>query len=99
MHPSDEQAPLYRLVRKLEHEELQAWRAQHCPSLTLEGAMAQRITEVTTEIKRRPGGNIMVTVWILAKHAFECETNVFRLQRAGNRMWRIVAPDESSTSE
>lgn len=95
MHPRDEQAPLYSLVRVLEAQELEAWRKQHCPSLTLEAAMAQRITEVTTEIKRRPGGNIFVTVWILAKQAFECETNVFRLQRAGNRLYKVLEPDST----
>jgi hypothetical protein len=97
MHPSDQEAPLYSLVRVLEHEELEAWRKQHRPSLTLEGAMAQAITEVTTEVKRRPGGNIMVTVWILAKHAFECETNVYRLQRAGNRLYKVLEPDSTSS--
>lgn len=99
MHPSDQDAPLWTIVRQLEHEEVEQWRRKHHPSLTLEGATAGNVKTVETYVVRRPGGNVLVTVSILAKKAFECETNVFRLQRAGNRVYRVLEPDEISTSD
>jgi hypothetical protein len=99
MHPSDQDAPMWTLVRLLEHEEVERWRRQHHPGLTLEGSTAQHLTEIQTEVKRRPGGKVWVTVSILARRAFECEHNAFRLQRVGNRLYKVLEPDEISTSD
>lgn len=99
MHASDEQAPLWSIVRVLEHDEVEAWRKKHHPSLTQEGAFAEYVTEIHTEVKRRPQGNIWVTVSVLARRAFECETNAYRLQRQGKHYYKVLQPDELSTSE
>lgn len=94
MQRSEEQAPLWSLVRALEWDTVEDWRKKHHPSLSMEGAMAHAINEVHIEVKRRPGGQIWVVVSVLARQAFECETNAFRLQRAGNRIYKILDPDE-----
>lgn len=97
MHPVDQELPLYHLVAHLERDTLESWRGRYRPSLTLEGAMAQAINVVEITIARRPGGNILVTVAVTAKKAFECEVDAFRLQRAGNSVYKIVEPDETSS--
>jgi hypothetical protein len=97
-HFNDE-APLWSLVRHIVAQEAESWRKEHHPNLSLEVAMTQHVTELHTEVKHRPGGLIWVTVSVLARAAFECETNAYRLQRAGNRFYKIVEPGSFEPSE
>lgn len=95
MHPSDGERPLWDVVGYLEWEAFEEWRKKHFPDLTREGAIADRLTSIETTVVRRPGGNISVTVSFLAKLAFACEVEYFSLQRAGNKLYRIVEKDST----
>jgi hypothetical protein len=99
MHPSDQEAPLWTLVRNLEWESVEKWRKEHHPDLTREGAFGQFVSCIETTVSRKPQGLISVTVSVLARRAFECEVEYFSLQRVANRIYKVVEPPSSRATE
>lgn len=89
---------LYQAVATLEHRSLQDWRARYYPSLTLEGALTQRINVVEVHVTRRAGGNVSVTVSVVAKKAFECNVDYFSLQRRDNHWYEKVGGPSTAES-
>jgi hypothetical protein len=84
--------PLWALVGTLEREQLEAWRRELAPQLSAEVFFAERVNAVETNVQRRPGGNISVTVWIVCRQATDSRLAYFRLQRAANHFYKRVDP-------
>lgn len=97
MQRKTQDQPLWLAVAQLEQDSLKAWRSATAPDLDLESALTQRVTAVETHISRRLGGNVSVTVSVLAKKVQDCNVDYFYLQRAGNKMYRTAEPPSSAT--
>ncbi len=87
------QSMLYRearIVADCEREALQTYVAEYAKGDSHEELLALGISSVITTTTRLPGGNILVTVSIMARKPWECETYPFRLQTLSNKVRRVA---------
>jgi hypothetical protein len=83
---------LWTLIGKLEREVLEAWRKEHVPHANFEVALATQLMSVQTRVERTRGGNVSVTFEVLGNLDGQEHNDYFRLQRAGNRLYKIADP-------
>lgn len=76
-------------VAEVETEAIQDWLAEHSSGISDEEALCRLVKEVHTITVRRPQGNILVTVSVLARRAWHSETFFFHLQTTGNAVTRV----------
>ncbi len=87
------QSMLYReakAVARCEREALQAYVVEYANGDGHEQLLALEIASVITTTTRQPGGNILVTVSIMARKPWQCETYPFRLQTLSNKVRRVA---------
>ena|SRR4028118_1173419 len=88
MHSAHYSEGLHAVVAKLERNSLDKWRIEHAPADTIIDALAAYCESVLTEILRRPGGNVSVTVSVICSRPWMNEHYYFSLQKR-RKVWHV----------
>lgn len=90
LYESTQCRALWRLAAQLERTGVDRWRLANAPNMSLVDALALSALAVSTQVHRKPGGNISVTVIVEGRRATDSEAYYFSLQRGRFGGYKVI---------
>jgi hypothetical protein len=85
------QDSLWGWVELRERHHIKAWCQLYYPALQPSDALANHVKRIETTATRLRGGNVLVTISVLARKEHESQSDAFRLQIAGNKVVEVAS--------